>query len=307
VSGCLLGQQVRYDGGHKKDYFLTGTLDPFVEFVPVCPELELGLGVPREPIHLEQRGQTVRLRTVKTGRDLTSAMTRFAEKRVAELMSRDLCGFVFKKDSPSCGIQGVKVYSEEGKANKSGRGLFARVLMEAHPQLPVEEEGRLQDARLRENFLERVFAYRRLKDFLGRRPSPGDWGAFHAREKLLLLSHDTSGYQSLGRLVANIASHPVEGAENYKALFMETLRKIATPGRHANVLQHMAGYLKRQLPPEDKQEIVEAIEDFRRGLTPLIVPVTLIRHHVRRHAVAYLLGQSYLDPHPKELMLRNHV
>jgi uncharacterized protein YbbK (DUF523 family)/uncharacterized protein YbgA (DUF1722 family) len=307
ISACLLGQKVRYDGGHKKNEFITRVLSPLVEFVAVCPELELGLGVPREPIRLERTGKEVRLMTVKTGRDLTDDMRRYAEKKSADLGPRDLCGFILKKDSPSCGMERVKVHSPQGASDKSGRGLFARILMENHPLLPLEEEGRLQDARLRENFLERVFAYRRMKDLFG-----GPWRmnalvAFHTREKFLLLAHGAKDYQALGRLVAGAKSRPRAAAGEYQTLFMAALKKIATPGRHANVLQHMAGFLSPHLDGPEREELAGAIEDFRRELTPLVVPVTLLRHHVRKHRVAYLEGQTYLQPHPKELLLRNHV
>ncbi len=307
VSSCLLGQAVRYDGGHKKDAFVTGPLARFVTFVPVCPEVEVGMGTPRESVRLVQLRGEVRMVGHRSGTDHTDAMRRWSEARVRELEAEDLCGYVLKKDSPSCGMERVKVYAG-GAAARTGRGRFAEALMQRLPLLPVEEEGRLNDARLRENFIERVFAYRRLKDLFAARWTTGDLVRFHTAEKLLLLAHDPSAYRALGRLVASAKGRPrAEVAGAYGEGFMRGLARLATTGKHANVLQHMAGYLKDLLPAEEKQELQEAIADHRRGLLPLVVPITLVGHHVRRHRVEYLLGQTYLQPHPKELMLRNHV
>ncbi|WP_176064521.1 YbgA family protein [Anaeromyxobacter diazotrophicus] len=307
VSACLLGQNVRYDGGHKRNDFLTGLLARFVEFVPVCPEVELGLGTPREAIRLVRDGGLVRLVGRATGADHTAAMRRLAERRVAELARLDLDGYVLKKDSPSCGMERVKVYGG-AVATKDGRGAFAAVLLDRLPLLPVEEEGRLQDLPLREAFVERLFAYRRLKALFAGRWALGELVAFHAAEKLLLLAHEPAAYQQLGRLVAGAKGIPrAELARRYGERYLRALAKPATRGRHVNVLQHMAGYLKDLAAPGERQELQEAIADYRQGLVPLVVPVTLLRHHVRRHGIAYLAGQRYLEPHPKELMLRNHA
>ncbi len=307
VSSCLLGQAVRFDGGHKKDDFLTGELARFVEFVPVCPEVEVGMGVPRPTIRLERRGEEVRLVDPKGGVDHTDAMRRYAQRRVEEIARMDLCGYVLKKDSPSCGMERVRVYGK-GVATKSGRGAFAEVLLGRLPLLPVEEEGRLHDPPLRENFVERVFAYRRLKDLLAGRWTLGDLVAFHSAEKMLLLAHDPEGYRSLGRLVARAKGIPrAELAERYGEAFMRSLARPATRGRQVNVLQHMAGYFKDLATPDERQELAESIAEYRAGLVPLIVPITLLRHHVRKHRVPWLEGQTHLEPHPRELMLRNHV
>lgn len=312
VSSCLLGQHVRYDGGHKKDAFLTGLLARHVEFVPVCPEVELGLGTPRETIRLERGGAArgeVRLVAPKSGADHTDAMRRYAEARVEELARLDLCGYVLKKDSPSCGMERVRVHPRGGgPPARDGRGAFAAVLLARLPLLPVEEEGRLNDLALRESFVERVFAYRRLRDLLEARWTLGDLVAFHAAEKLLVLAHQPEAYARLGRLVAGAKPLPrAEVAARYGELYMGALARPATRGRHANVLQHMAGYLKQLAAPDERRELAETISEYRRGLVPLVVPVTLVRHHVRRHGIAYLAGQRYLEPHPRELMLRNHV
>ena len=307
VSSCLLGNAVRYDGGHEKDAFVTGVLGRFVTFVPACPEVEVGMGTPRETVRLVRLGGGVRMIGHRSETDHTDAMRRWAEGRVRRLEAEDLCGWVLKKDSPSCGMERVKVHSK-GAVTRSGRGLFAQALMERMPLLPVEEEGRLDDPRLRENFIERVFAYRRLKDLLAPRWTVGDLVRFHTAEKLLLLAHDPAAYRALGRLVAAAKVQPrAEVARGYGEAYMRALAKLATPGKHANVLQHMAGHLEDLLPAEEKQELHQAIGDFRRGLLPLVVPLTLLRHHVRRHRVSYLQGQTYLEPDPRELMLRNHV
>lgn len=308
ISSCLLGEAVRFDGGHKRDPFLTETFRAFVEWVPVCPEVECGLGTPRESMRLVRVGHEVRLLTVRTAVDLTERMAAFTRRRVAELEAEDLCGYVLKKDSPSCGMERVKIYGSGGVAEKSGRGMFAATLLERFPALPVEEEGRLSDPRLRENFVERVFAYWRLRGLFRGRWSLGALVAFHTAHKLILMAHSTGAYRELGRIVAEARGIPRQDLERrYTEGFMSALTVIATPRRHANVLQHMAGYFKDHLDPESKAELGMAIEDYRHSLVPLIVPITLFRHYVRLHKVSYLAGQLYLEPHPKELMLRNHV
>ncbi|HET8723926.1 MAG TPA: DUF523 and DUF1722 domain-containing protein [Anaeromyxobacteraceae bacterium] len=307
VSSCLLGENVRFDGGHKKDDFITGALAAWVEFVPVCPEVEVGMGIPRPTIRLERRDGEVRLVDPKHGVDHTAAMRRWAEKRVADLEKRDLCGYVLKKDSPSCGMERVRVYAK-GAPTKDGVGLFAEALRARLPLLPVEEEGRLHDDRLRENFVERVFAYRRLKDLFRGRFTVGDLVRFHTAEKLLLLAHHPEGYRQLGRIVAAAKGVPrAELAERYGTLFMESMARPATTGRQVNVLQHMAGYFSGDLSADERAELQEAIRDYGRRLVPLVVPLTLVRHHVRKLGVAWLAGQTHLEPHPRELMLRNHV
>ena len=308
ISSCLLGEAVRFDGGHKRDSFLTGTLAAFVEWVPVCPEVECGLGTPRESMRLVRAGSGVRLLTVRTAVDLTDRMAAYTRRRVAELDTEDLCGYVLKKDSPSCGMERVRIYNTGGMPEKAGRGLFAAGLLERFPALPVEEEGRLSDPRLRENFVERIFAYWRLRRLFGGGWTLGELVAFHTAHKLILMAHSPEAYRRLGRLVARgrtLARRDLEG--RYTEMFMSALTAIATPRRHANVLQHMAGYFKDHLDRESKAELVIAIEDYRQSLVPLIVPITLFRHYVRLHKVSYLAGQLYLEPHPKELMLRNHV
>jgi uncharacterized protein YbgA (DUF1722 family)/uncharacterized protein YbbK (DUF523 family) len=310
VSACLLGSKVRFDGQHKRDAFLTDELGPLVEWVSVCPEVEVGMGVPREAVRLvgDQPGAGPRMLGLTTGADWTSRMNRFSESRVRALASEQLCGFVLKSKSPSCGMARVKIYADpeaRTPAHARGAGLFATALARGFPNLPIEEEGRLQDSRLRENFVERVFAYARLRDFWSGRWTVGGLIDFHAAHKMALLAHSTDGYRALGRLVARAkALGRAELRERYEAGFMTTLSKPTTPGRHANVLMHLAGHLKGQLDAGDKQELLGLIEEQRQGRLPLVVPLTLMAHHARRHGAAYLLGQTYLNPRIEELRLR---
>jgi len=308
ISSCLLGEMVRFDGGHKRDDFLTETFGRFVSFVPVCPEVELGLGTPRETLRLVGSAETARLVTTKTAIDHTQAMDAWARERLEGLAGEGLSGYVLKKDSPSCGMERVKVYGGSGPAARNGRGIYAARLLARFPLLPVEEEGRLHDPWLRENFVERVFAYRRVEDFFAARWTMGQLVLFHTAQKLLLLAHEPKAYEKLGRLVAGAKGQPRhEVASEYKECFMKALAKLAKARQHVNVLQHMAGYFKKLLSAADRQELVQIIDDYGKGLVPLVVPLTLLRHHVRVHGVSYLAGQVYLEPHPKELMLRNHA
>jgi uncharacterized protein YbgA (DUF1722 family)/uncharacterized protein YbbK (DUF523 family) len=308
ISTCLLGERVRHDGGHKKDTFLTETFGRYVEWVPVCPEVEVGMGTPREPIQLVRDGKEIRLVTVKTRIDHTKAMRSFARKRVDGLAKEDLCGYVLKKDSPSCGMERVKVYDRNGSPSKVGRGLFADALIERLPNLPVEEEGRLCDPHLRESFIERVFAYHRLRQLFATRWTIGALVEFHTAHKLQLLAHSQQAYRELGRLVAEANQLPRgELRSRYESQFMDALAKSATRRRHVNVMHHIAGYFKKQLDTLSRHEMLELIEEYRNAMVPLVVPLTLLRHFVRRFDVAYLQGQTFLEPHPKELMLRNHV
>jgi uncharacterized protein YbgA (DUF1722 family)/uncharacterized protein YbbK (DUF523 family) len=309
VSACLLGQEVRFDGGHKRNEFITDIFGRFVEFVPVCPEFELGLGVPRETLRLvKDRDANVSLVSNKSGIDHTVAMRAFVDRRTAGLTREDLSGYLLKKDSPSCGMERVKVYGPGGMPSRDGRGLYAASLLSRYPNLPVEEEGRLNDPRLRENFIERVFAYRRLRTFFAGRWTIGGLVAFHTAHKLQLLAHSPVAYAELGRFVANAKPMGrVDVRDHYESAFMTALVRLATPARHTNVLQHMAGYFSDHLDTAARAELTSLIDDYRCGLVPLIVPITLIRHYVRLHSVSYLEGQVYLEPHPKELMLRNHV
>lgn len=316
ISSCLLGEKVRYDGGHKLDHFLKDTLGQFVEWVPVCPEVECGLPVPREAMRLTGDPERPRLVTVRTGRDLTDRMQRWAATRLGELAREELCGFIFKSRSPSSGMRGVKVYNAAenlpgaapGIPSRAGVGLFARAFMEHFSLMPVEDEGRLQDPALRENFIERVFIFRRWQAFLQQDGSLKGLVDFHTDHKLIILSHSTRHYTELGRLVADARQQKSARLhERYLALLMEGLKLLATARKNTNVLQHMMGYFKKQLTPQEKQELLDIIGDYHKGLLPLIVPIVLLRHYVQKYNEPYLQRQYYLHPHPAELSLRNHV
>ena len=308
VSTCLLGESVRYDGGHARDRYVTDTLGLYMEFVPVCPEMEAGFGVPREPIRLEGDPASPRLISVNTKKDLTDTMTAWAQRRVRELEKEEICGFIFKSNSPSSGMERVKVYTENGMPVKKGVGLFARAFMEHFPLIPVEEEGRLHDPHLRENFIERIFTLNRWRQMLKGKKSAGALVGFHTRHKLLILSHSTKHYREMGKLVAETKGKKIsEIYARYEILLMEALGLKATVKKHTNILQHMMGYFKKQLTADEKQELLEVINDFYSGLVPLIVPLTLFKHYVRKYGQPYLKDQFYLTPHPMELKLRNRV
>jgi len=308
ISTCLLGENVRFDGGHKLDRFLTDTLGQYVEYVPVCPEVECGLPVPRESMHLEGDLDSPRLVTSRTKQDMTEKMVNWAGRRVNELEKEGLMGFIFKSDSPSSGMERVRVYNEKGMPVKKGVGMFARAFMEHFPLLPVEEEGRLHDPKLRDNFIERIFALARWRDVLPKGMTRGNLVDFHTRHKLLILSHNPKHYQMMGKLVAQAKAIPLkELYSQYQSVLMEALQLKTTPKKNANVLQHMMGYFKDQLSPDEKQELLEIIERYRKEVLPLIVPITLIKHYVRKYDESYLKEQNYLNPHPIELQLRNHV
>jgi len=308
VSACLLGEPVRYDGAHKLDPFLVETLGRYVEYVPVCPEVECGLGVPRESMRLEGDLAHPRLVTTRTHRDLTDRMERWAAKRALELEREDLCGFIFKAKSPSCGFFAVPVFSPTGALAAKGRGLWARAFTEYFPLVPVEEEGRLRDPELRENFIERIFALKRWRDVLKKGRTRRNLVEFHTDHKLLILAHSPRHYAQMGKLVARAAERPIgEVFSEYLNLLMEALELKATARKHVNVLQHAMGYFKRQLAEDEKRELLEIIGQYARSLVPLVVPVTLLNHYARKFNEPYLTRQFYLNPHPVELGLRNHV
>jgi uncharacterized protein YbgA (DUF1722 family)/uncharacterized protein YbbK (DUF523 family) len=308
ISTCLLGENVRYDGGHKLDRFLTETLGQYVEYVPVCPEVECGLPIPREALRLVGNPDSPRLVTTRTKQDLTDRMTQWARKRVIELEKEGLFGFIFKSDSPSSGMERVKVYSDQGMPAKKGIGMFARTFMEHFPLLPVEEEGRLHDPILRENFIERIFTLKRWREIVAQKESRGNLVSFHTRHKLLILSHSPRHYETMGKRVAQAKDlPPKELYQKYQILLMEALLLKTTPKKNSNVLQHMMGYFKEQLSSDEKQELLEVIDHYREEYLPLIVPATLMNHYVRKYNQPYLKEQVYLSPHPLELQLRNHV
>ena len=307
ISSCLLGHSVRYDGGHQRDPFLVQVLGPHVEWVPVCPEVELGLGTPRESLRLVGEASAPRLLQPKAGRDLTNAMGDWAQQKVEDLAAAGLHGFVLKKDSPSCGLERVRVYGDKGPAVRRGRGLFARELVARLPCLPVEDDGRLQDPRLRENLIERLFIYCRWQEAVasGRREA---LFSFHEAHRLALLAHGPRHYRLMGRLLATEGAPLGPLTEEYGCLLTGALQRLATPARHAAALRAALGALRRSLDSDAAAELEGVIADYCRGLVPLVVPITLLQHYLRRApAPEWLRRQSYLNPYPKELMLRNHV
>jgi len=310
ISACLLGKAVRFDGGHQWDRFITDTLGKYVEFFPVCPEVECGLGVPREAMRLVGDPAAPRLMTVRTKVDLTARMVAWAKSRVQELEQENLGGFIFKSKSPSSGMERVKVYPEATQRSPMTRGvgMFARTFMEHFPLLPVEDEGRLHDPVLRENFIERIFLWQRWRECRAAGPDLGGLVAFHTRHKLLILAHSPKHYRELGRLVAQAKGRrPEELYELYQSQLVEALRLKSTPKKNTNVLHHLMGYFKKDLSPDEKQELLEIIDNYHQEVVPLVVPITMINHYVRKYQQPYLREQVYLHPHPLELQLRNHV
>ncbi len=307
VSSCLLGNKVRYDGGHKHDRYITGQLGQYFEFIPVCPEVECGLSIPREAMRLIGDPEAPRLVTNKTGVDHTDRMNEWADHKVNQLAQEDLCGFIFKSKSPSSGMERVKVYDKNNMPHTIGVGLFAKAFMNRFPLLPVEEDGRMHDLPLRENFIESVFVYRRWRDTV-KASTVHSLVVFHTEHKLLLRSHSEKHYRELGRIVARAVKLATEELFNsYQENLMAAMKLKPTVKKHVNVLMHMMGYFKRMLSSDEKQELLEVIERFRKNYVPLIVPITLMNHYVRKYQEPYLQQQHYLNPHPTELKLRNHA
>jgi uncharacterized protein YbgA (DUF1722 family)/uncharacterized protein YbbK (DUF523 family) len=308
ISACLVGQKSRYDGAHRWDRFLTDTLGRYLELVPICPEAECGLGVPREPMRLVDAPEAPRLLTVHTGRDLTGRLAAWIETEMGHLVAENLAGFIFKSNSPSCGPARVKLYDEQGKIVGQTAGLFARDFQDYFPEVPMEDDDRLHDPEIRGHFLEQLFFWRRWRDLCDLKPKLGSLVAFHTRHKYQLLAHSTKNYREMGRLVAKARELPLrEVLAAYQVLALAALRSKATARKNGNVLDHLAGYFKEELHNAEKQELMASIEAYRRGETPLIVPITLINHYTRRLREPQLQEQSYLHPHPLELLLRNHA
>ncbi|HET19485.1 MAG TPA: DUF1722 domain-containing protein [Chromatiales bacterium] len=310
ISSCLLGEEVRFDGGHKRDNYVIHTLGQFFHFVPWCPEVEIGLGTPRQTLRLVRVDGEVRVRGNKTHEmDVTEALRATGTEQAAK--HPELCGYILKSKSPSCGMERVTLYdgwSGDRPPEKKGVGQFAETFMAARPEVPCEEEGRLGDPHLRDNFITRVFTLHRWRKMAHEGLSAGALLDFHTRHKLLLLAHHPQTYTDLGRLLANLRHADLEAlGRDYLLTLMQGLRHIATRGKNANVLQHLAGYLRDEVDGGDREELARVIDDYREGRVPLIVPITLLRHHFRRHPHPYVAGQVYIEPHPPELMLRNGV
>ncbi len=308
VSKCLLGEPVRYDGQHKRDAFIVDTLGPLVDFVPVCPEVECGLGVPREAMRLIGTKENPRLVTIRSGQDITPRMQDWIKPCLDQLAKENLCGFIFKARSPSSGMERVKIYNEKGGVVGYGAGLFAAAFMARFPLLPVEEEGRLNDPLLRDNFVERIFTLRRYRDAVAGARTLKPLMTFHATHKYLLMAHQPTRVRAMGQLLANSAPRAIrETTAAYEDMLLDTLKTKTTTVRYVNVLQHMIGYLKQQLTADEKQEFAALLDDYRRDDVPLIAPIVMLRHYVRKYNEPYLATQTVLYPHPLELRLRNHA
>ncbi|WP_324744073.1 YbgA family protein [Pseudomonas veronii] len=309
ISACLLGENVRFNGGHKQSQLCSEVLAAYFDFVPLCPEVAIGLGIPRETIRLVGDAASPQaVGSVHRELNVTAPLGEYGEKMAAE--HSDLCGYIFMQKSPSCGLERVKVYRENGApVDGGGRGIYAQAFCARHPNLPVEEDGRLNDPVLRENFLTRVFVYASWQQLLGEGLSRHRLQAFHARYKYLLMAHSPAHYKSLGNLLGGMAKGEDLDAlgSGYFSALMSGLKKCATRGTHTNVLQHISGYLKQAISADDKQEMQTVIGQYRQGIVPLVVPLTLLKHHFRLHPDRYIAQQAYLQPHPENLSLRNAI
>ncbi|QKZ03104.1 YbgA family protein [Pseudomonas eucalypticola] len=308
ISACLLGAEVRYNGGHKESRLCTHSLAEHFEFVPVCPEVAIGMGIPRQPIRLVgDASQPQALGTVDPALNVTAPLAAYGQQMADEL--QDLSGYIFMHKSPSCGLERVKVYRDNGAPqHEGGRGIYAQAFCAAHPDLPVEEDGRLCDAVLRENFMVRVYAYADWQALLAEGLSRGGLMRFHSRYKYQLMANNPVQYKVIGHLLGTMGRGDAsEIGPRYFSQLMAALKRCATRGTHSNVLQHLSGYLKQSLSSADKQEIQHLIEQYREGIVPLVVPLTLLKHHFRLHPDPYVSQQVYLQPHPENLSLRNAI
>lgn len=307
VSACLLGREVRFDGGHKRSRFITDSLARHFELSAFCPEVAIGMGTPRQPIRLTGDAQSPEAVGVKTPElNVTQPLRDYGKKTAGDI--HDLCGFIFKKDSPSCGMARVKVYNTAGMPERVGTGLFAREVMKANPLLPVEEEGRLNDAGLRDNFITRVYVYARWKALINAGLSKSGLLEFHTGHKYLVMSHSPARYRELGRMLSDLSRASLADiADSYITSLMQALSVPATRKRHTNVLQHLLGYMKNTLDSAHRMDLDRTIDAYRRGEYPLVVPIRLLQHHFSMHPRPYIRQQVYLDPHPQELLLRNNL
>jgi len=308
ISTCLLGEKVRYDGGHKLNHYLKDNLGMYVDFYPVCPEVECGLSVPREAMRLVEQNGQIHLMTQKSKKNMTLQMKKWMKQKLKVLSQLSLCGFIFKSKSPSSGLFRVKIYHDNGNVVKSGSGLFAKGVLDAFPLLPVEDDGRLNDHQLRENFIERIFVMKRYHTLIQNNKTLRKLMDFHASHKYLLMAHSPQTLKELGAFIAKGKMYSIEDVyQNYFENFLPALKKIATVKKNTNVLHHIMGYFKKNLNKDEKEELLDVIDNYHQQLVPLIVPITLLNHYVRKYQPPYLENQFYLNPHPMELMLRNHV
>ncbi|WP_261875580.1 YbgA family protein [Vibrio rarus] len=305
ISACVLGQKVRFDSGHKSNKFVTESLTPLFEFIAVCPEVGIGMSVPRPAIRLVSNEERLALvETKDSSKEYTDEMMAYSQQKVQQLKQQDLCGYIVCANSPTCGMERVKLYSK-GSATKNGVGLYTHTLMKQMPWLPVEEDGRLNDPVLKENFISRVFGLKDFYDCMGGKPSRGKIVAFHSRYKLTLMAHDPRAYKALGKLVANVADFAEdEFYDLYRLKFMQALTQRASRKNNSNVLMHIQGYFKKCLSSQQRQEFRDVIDQYRQGFLPLLGPLILIKHYLSLYPDGYLQSQKFLTPHPQELKLR---
>jgi len=308
VSKCLIGEKVRYDGNHARNSFVADTLNKWVEFTPVCPEADLGMGIPRPTIRLEKQKNDIKLICPSTNKDYSKQMNNYGLKKVKEFKKNELDGYIFKRSSPSCGINKLKVFRDDGSIERTGIGFFAKNILEQFPNLPIEDEGRLSDPQLRENFIERIFCHNRWRNLKNKGLTIKRLVEFHTVHKLLLRAHNETAYRRLGKIVGSAKTiSNKELFKSYEDEFYKALLKKTTKKNHANVLYHALGYLKKQLNLDEKQRLIDVIEEYRTGILPLIVPLSLFNYQIMLHDIKYLKSQLYFNPHPKELNLKNHV
>lgn len=308
ISGCLTGMKVRFDGQGLRPQLINELFSEFFDYVTFCPEVEMGMSIPRETIRLEKQEEEVRLVAPKSNTDHTDGMKTFADNKVAALAELDISGYIVKRGSPSCGFERIKIYNKDKIPAMNGVGMFTEKLIERFPLLPIEDEGRLNDIRLREHWVERVYAYERLKAFLRLKPSRGDIVKFHTNSKMQLMAHHPVKYRQLGKDVAEQHKQVTdEFLVHYENSYMEIMKHQASVKKHADVLYHLMGFFKKDIDSSEKQELVEVIEKYRTGMIPLVTPLTLINHYIKKYPVQWVCDQTYLTPYPEELLLRSYM
>ncbi|WP_229157434.1 YbgA family protein [Fluctibacter halophilus] len=305
VSACVLGDKVRFDGGHKRSNYVTDYLGAVFRFEPICPEVAMGMPVPRPAIRVQELGNEIHLVDSKdSALRHTDSLNRVFEQQRGKMAALD--GYIFCAKSPTCGVERIKVYGESGELlHRKGRGLFAQQVMDAYPCLPVEEDGRLNDMGLRESFITKVYVHHRFRHDVLAKPSAAALVDFHSRHKFLVMAYNPKMYQAIGRLVSGAGKEHLDTLfSQYLTMLMQTLSKPTNRRKHTNVLMHLQGFFKKYLDPQEKQELAEQIDKYRLGYVPLLAPITLLQHHLRKYPNDYLSNQVYLAPYPEQLGLR---
>ena len=308
ISACLMGQKVRYDGGSFQPKLIHSVLPDYMDFVPFCPEVEIGMSVPRETVRLVTTETGIKLKAPKSGTDYTNQMNAYSIEKTNALSKLEISGYILKKGSPTCGMERVRVYNSRGIPEKSGNGLFASQLKKAFPNIPIEEDGRLNDIHLREHWIERVFAYDRLRTFLSLKPAVGKLMEFHTQSKMQLMAHHPEKYRLLGRKIALLQKDDLhQFYASYLTSFMQIMSVKPTIAKHTDVIYHLVGFFKKKITASDKKEILNLIEQFRNQIVPIVVPLTLLKHFLQKYPVKWMQEQTYLNPYPTDLSLRSHI